>query len=450
MSDATKTHSESNSKPNRIEIPAVGDHVGQTIELEGWVDAVRDQKAVQFVILRDSRHRKIQLVNPTSNTELAAIISALNAESTVRVRGTVAENPIVKLGGVEVKLDSLEVLSTAGENLPMDEQSGLDIRLDWRYLDLRDPRKRLIFEVNTVVQAAMREYWLREGFIEIHTPKLMETASETKAELFEVPYFDRTAYLAQSPQFYKQMAMAAGFDRIFEIGEVFRADPSFTTRHATEYTSVDTEIGWIDGPEDVMDFMEGWLGFVLGALRDKCGPRIAELYDGLEVVVPGPETPFVRVTHAEALQILDKYDHKLGQHDDLDPEGERKLSEHFTAEGKGDFVFVTDYPAGVRAFYHMQYDDRPGITKGFDLLYRGLEITTGAQREHRLEVLEAQAKARGLDVAHLQHYFDFFRYGIPPHGGFGFGSERFLMKLLGLESVREAMYLFRGPNRLSP
>lgn len=434
----------------RTQITEIAEQVGQTVELVGWVDAVRDQKAVQFVILRDSLHHKIQLVNPTSNVALAATISSLTAESTVRVRGEVVKNDVVKLGGVEVKLESLEVLSAAGENLPMDDQSGLDVRLDWRYLDLRDPAKRLIFEVNTVVQAAMREYWLREGFIEIHTPKLMETASETKAELFEVPYFDRTAYLAQSPQFYKQMAMAAGFDRIFEIGEVFRADPSFTTRHATEYTSVDTEIGWIDSHEDVMDFMEGWLGFVLTQVRDKCGARIETLRDGLKIEVP--KSPFVRISLAEAKSILEGHGHKLGEHDDLDPEGERKLCEHFASdsEGQGDFVFVTDYPAGVRAFYHMQYDDRPGVTKSFDLLYRGLEITTGAQREHRLERLEAQAAQRGLDPAHLQHYFDFFRYGVPPHGGFGFGSERFLMKLLGLESVREAMYLFRGPNRLSP
>ncbi len=434
-------------KTQMVTIPDIKSHVGKTVSLVGWVDAVRDQKAVQFIILRDSQHNQLQLVNPASNKQLAEQISALTNESTVRVSGEVKENEIVKLGGVEVKLQSLEVLSSAGEVLPMDDKSGLDVRLDWRYLDLRDPKKRLIFEVNTVVQAAMRQHWLDNGFIEIHTPKFMETASETKAELFEVPYFDRKAYLAQSPQFYKQMAMAAGFDKIFEIGEVFRADPSFTTRHATEYTSVDAEISWIDSHQDVMDFMEGWLTQVLKTVKSKLGDKIQQLY-GFDVEVP--KEPFVRVTLADAKAILHAHGYKLSDHDDLDPEGERKLCEHYAKEGKGDFVFVTDYPAGVRAFYHMQYEDQPGITKSFDLLYRGLEVTTGAQREHRIDRLEQQAKDRGLDPAGLQHYFDFFRYGVPPHGGFGFGSERFVMKLLQLESVREAMYLFRGPNRLSP
>ncbi len=242
----------------------------------------------------------------------------------------------MKLGGVELELAKLEVLSRAGELLPMDAGSGLETRLDWRFLDLRDPKKRLIFEVNTMAQAAMRAHWLKNGFIEIHTPKFMETASETKAELFEVDYFDRKVYLAQSPQFYKQMAMSAGFDNIFEIGEVFRADPSFTTRHATEYTSVDSELSWIDSHEDVMSFMEGWLVNVLQVVKDKCGEDIKEYY-GFDVVVP--EAPFPRLTLAEAKSILEGKDHKLGEHDDLDPEGERKICEHF--EKDSDFVFVT-------------------------------------------------------------------------------------------------------------
>lgn len=432
---------------DKINLTDIDRHIGSTVTLEGWVDAVRDQKAVQFIILRDSSHRKIQAVNPKSNAGLAETISRLTEESVITVSGKLEANDIVKLGGVELKIETIEVLSLAGEVLPMDAGSGLEVRMDWRYLDLRNPKHRLLFEVRTVVEAAMRKYWLKNGFIEIHTPKFMETASETRAELFAVKYFDRTAYLAQSPQFYKQMAMAAGFDKIFEIGEVFRADPSFTTRHATEYTSIDTEISWIDSHEDVMGFMEGWLSHVLEKTRDKIGGQVAEMY-GFEIAAP--RVPFVRVTLEEAKSILEGHGHKLGPHDDLDPEGERKLCEHYEQAGQGDFVFVTDYPAPVRAFYHMCYDDRPGVTKSFDLLYRGMEVATGAQREHRLDRLEAQARERGLDSAHLQHYFDFFRYGVPPHGGFGFGSERFIMKLLNLESVRETQFLFRGPNRLSP
>ncbi len=431
----------------KIQISKIAEHVGEKVELSGWIDAVRNQKAIQFIILRDSHHNKIQLVHQKDDSELSRTIETLTSESTVQLSGTVKKNDIVKLGGVEIVMEQLEILSLAGEVLPMDAKSGLETRLDWRYLDLRDPKKRLIFEVNTVAQAAMRAYWLQNGFMEIHSPKFMETASETKAELFEVDYFDRKAYLAQSPQFYKQMAMSAGFDKIFEIGEVFRADPSFTTRHATEYTSIDSEIAWIESHEEVMDYMEDWLISVLSVVGDKCGAQIKEHYD-IEITVP--QTPIVRITLAEAKTILEGKDHKLGEHDDLDPEGERKICEHFASEGKGDFVFVTDYPASVRAFYHMQYSDRPGITKSADLLYRGVEVSTLAQREHRLERLEQQMKDKGLDPKQLEHYSDFFKYGVPPHGGFGFGSERFVMKMLDLASVREAMYLFRGPNRLTP
>lgn len=429
----------------KVQITEIKNHIDKTINLEGWVDSVRDQKAVQFVILRDSSHHKIQLVNPKSNTKLATEVAKLTPSSTVKVSGRLVKNEVVKLGGVELKLETVEIISLAAELLPMDEKSGLETRLDWRYLDLRDPAKRLIFEVQTAVEAAMREYWLSEGFIELHTPKLMDTASETKAELFAVDYFDQKAYLAQSPQFYKQMAMSAGLDKVFEIAPVFRADPSFTTRHATEYTSIDMEMAWIASHEDVMDFMEAWLVHVMTKLKQDCQPKVKEFY-GLDITLP--KTPFVRITLAEAKSILEGKNHKLAEHDDLDPEGERKIGEHFAHQN--DFVFVTDYPANVRAFYHMQYEDRPGVTKSFDLLYRGMEIATGAQREHRVDILSKQAAASGLDPKHLQHYFDFFRYGVPPHGGFGFGLARLLMKLLRLESIRESTYLFRGPNRLTP
>ncbi|MEK6558160.1 MAG: aspartate--tRNA(Asn) ligase, partial [Candidatus Margulisiibacteriota bacterium] len=301
----------------------------------------------------------------------------------------------------------------------------------------------------TAVEHAMRSFWMSEGFVEIHSPKFMGSASESGAELFEVKYFDRKAYLAQSPQFYKQMAMAAGFDRVFEIGPVFRANPSFTSRHDTEFTSVDVEVSWVRSHEDVMQLEERWLHSVLAEVRAEYGAKIKAEF-GTEIVVP--ELPFPRVTMAEAYEILDQMGDRIerGEKGDLDPEGERLLCRHFQEKTGHEFVFVTEYPAAVRAFYHMRHEGNPHLTKSFDLLWKGLEVTTGAQREHRYDVLVEQAKEKGLSLQPIQYYLDFFRYGCPPHGGFGFGLTRMLMVMLGAKSVREVTYLYRGVNRLTP
>jgi aspartyl-tRNA synthetase len=320
--------------------------------------------------------------------------------------------------------------------------------MDWRYLDLRRPDRRLMFRIQTSVEAAMRAVWREQGFLELHSPKLMGSASESGAELFRVEYFDRTAFLAQSPQFYKQMAMSAGFGKVFEVGPVFRANPSFTSRHDTEFTSVDVEISWIDSHEDVMAFEEGWLASVFGALAEEHGGAIAETFGG-EVVVPS--LPFPRVTLARAKELLRERGHEApGPDDDLDPASERALSALIAEEHGHEFVFVTDYPSSVRPFYHMRHEDDQGLTKSFDLLWRGIEITTGAQREHRHERLLAQAREKGIDVEPIGYYLDFFRFGAPPHGGFGFGLTRLLMQLCNQDNVREVTFLYRGPHRLEP
>jgi aspartyl-tRNA synthetase len=316
-------------------------------------------------------------------------------------------------------------------------------------LDLRTPQNFLIFKIQTEAERAMREFWNSEGFIEIHSPKLMGSASESGAELFEVKYFDRTAYLAQSPQFYKQMAMAAGFDRVFEIGPVFRANHSFTSRHDTEFTSVDVEISWIQSHEDVMRLEERWLRHVLQAVKDKYGDEIKATF-GVDVVVP--QIPFPRVTMAEAYEILDSMGHKIerGEKGDLDPEGERLLFRHFSKTTGHEFIFVTEYPSVVRAFYHMRPEGNPNVTKSFDLLWKGLEVTTGAQREHRYDILARQAQEKGLTLEPIQHYLNCFKYGCPPHGGYGFGLTRMLMVMLGLKTVRDVTFVYRGVNRLTP
>ena len=319
--------------------------------------------------------------------------------------------------------------------------------MDWRFLDLRVPKNNLILRIQTTLEHAWRTYWVEHDFIEIHTPKLMASASESKAELFEVKYFDGKAYLAQSPQFYKQMAQPAGLGRVFEIAPAFRADPSFTSRHATEFTSVDSEVSWIDSHEDVMRLHEELMVAGFAAVKEKHGAEI-EAVLGIEVTVP--TTPFPRIPLAEAKKIVAERGYEVPRHDDdMDPEGERQISAYVRETFGHEFVFLTDYASSIRPFYHMRHDD-PSTTKSYDLIFNGVEISTGAQREHRIEILEAQAREKGLDPEELAFYLDFFRYGVPPHGGFGMGLARVLMLMLGLPNLRESTYLFRGPTRLLP
>ncbi|MEA2140013.1 MAG: hypothetical protein QOC91_112 [Solirubrobacteraceae bacterium] len=423
--------------------------IGQSVRLRGWVHALRDQKRVQFIVLRDETGlAQAVLAKEDPPNELNERVSALTVESAVTIVGTVAADERVNLGGLELKLEELEVDSLAEPEVPIAADSALDKRIDWRYLDLRRPDRKLIFEVQTTAEQAMREFWRKERFIEIHTPKLMGSASESGAELFKAEYFDRTAYLAQSPQFYKQMAMAAGFGKVFEVGPVFRANPSFTSRHDTEFTSVDVEISWIDSHEDVMSFEERWLAHVLAVVKEEHGEQIAQTFDTALVV---PELPFPRITLDDAKDLLREAEHEVppaGQ--DLDPPSERALSAIVSERHGHEFSFVTDYPTSVRPFYHMRYPDRPTVTKSFDLLWRGIELTTGAQREHRHDKLLAQAEEKNVDVGPIQYYLDFFRFGAPPHGGFGFGLTRLLMQMLGQENVREVTFLYRGPHRLVP
>jgi len=427
----------------RVPVASLREHAGETVTIAGWVHTLRLQRAMQFVLVRDHTG-VVQVTHRRDGSALEARLDRLTVESAVRVTGRVADNPVVSLGGLEIVPDEVVVENLAATPLPVDERTGPEGRLDWRFLDVRRrPAAQLVFAVQTTLERAMREFAYAGGCTEMHTPKLMGTASESGAEVFELGYFGRSAYLAQSPQFYKQMAIAAGVDRVFEVGPVFRAEPSFTSRHATEYTSVDAELAWITGVEDVMDFEERMLAHALGTVAGEHGAAIRELY-GTEMVVPA--VPFPRITLAAAHDILGR----SGEHADLDPAGERAIAAHVAERTGHEFVFVTEYPASVRPFYHMRPAGQQQLTCSFDLLWQGLEITTGAQREHRYDVLVRQAAEKGLSTEPMRDYLECFRYGCPPHGGFGLGLGRLLMVLLGLESIREAMFLFRGPNRLTP
>ena len=413
-------------------------------KIQGFVENIRDKSKFAFLVISDVTGKVQVFVDKMANPDLAEAVSKLTLQSVVTIEGKAVSNPGVKLNGMELVCEKIEIESTA-EALPIKPDSSIDLRMDYRWLDLRSEQNLLIFKVQTDLVRYMREYLYSQDFMEIHTPKLIGTASESGSEVFEVKYFDRAAYLAQSPQFYKQMAMAGGFERIFEIGPVFRAEKSYTNRHTTEFTSFDLEISYIESFHDVMSVEEDIIIYAFEKIREKYNQQVMDMF-GKEIVVP--KKPFPVLTLDELYAVLEeKYNFVMPEDEkgDLSTEAEN-LCYKYTMETYGhEFLFVTDFGAEKRAFYHMRKD---GVPQGYDLIWRGVEITTGAQREHNYDVLKAQADEKGLgeDVA---FYLEFFKYGCPPHGGFAIGVDRLTMLLLGIH-IKDAMFLFRGPNRLHP
>ncbi|MEY4557865.1 MAG: aspartate--tRNA(Asn) ligase [Actinomycetota bacterium] len=434
---------------NRHTIASLAAQADGPVTIGGWVETLRDQKRIQFIIIRDeSGSVQVTYPRPADEDALADQVSSLSNGSFVEITGNLKHDERVKLGGIEILLTGMKIVSLANPDSPIADDTSIDKRLDWRFIDMRRPEINLMMRVQTEIEKTWREVWLENDFIEIHSPKLMASPSESHAELFKLEYFETHAYLAQSPQFYKQMAMSAGLGKVFEIGPVFRADPSFTSRHATEFVSVDMEMSWIESHEDIMQFQEQLLVRAITAVKAKYGEEIQKLY-GIDIQIPA--TPFPRIPLAEAHKIVEARGYKVPRMDgDLDPEGERQIHQHVMETYGHEFVFLTDYPKNIRPFYHMRHADNENLTNSYDLIWKGTEITTGAQREHRIEVLEKQVLDKGLELEGLNFYLDFFRYGAPSHGGFGMGLTRVVMLLLDLPNIREASFLFRGPNRLQP
>lgn len=434
----------------RIYIKELPSKTGQIVTVKGWVHNIRRKGAISFLILREITGM-VQCVVLKENKTAFETLEPLTNEAVVEITGKVVELPESK--GVEIQVEGIKVLSVADPILPIlvEEKGGnepeLDKRLDWRWIDLRKPKKQLIFKTWTIMEQALESYWINNGYTRIYSPKLMSTPSESGAELFEVKYFEGKAYLAQSPQFYKQMAMASGFEKIFEVGPVFRANPSFTVRHDTEFTGYDAEISFVESHQDVMQEQQKALHHMLKIVKETYGEEILKEY-GREVAIP--TLPFPQVTMAEAKAILKGMGVVREQEGDLSPEEERKLCEYIKSEYNHEFVYVTEYTVSIRPFYHMRKEENPELTKSFDLLWNGHEITTGAQREHRYQVLIKQAKEKGLELEPLQHYLNFFKYGCPPHGGFGMSPTRMLMKIFNISNVREVTYIYRGVKRLTP
>ena len=415
--------------------------------VQGFVENFRNKRTMAFIVVRDITGKLQITIEKEKHPEFTEMLDKLTIHSVVTFEGEVVASEYVKMGGKEMYPTFMRVESIA-DALPIKDDSDIDVRMDYRWIDLRREKNQLMYAMQTTLTNAMREFLVERNFIEIHTPKLIAAASESGSDVFEVKYFDGLAYLAQSPQFYKQMAMASGLERIFETGPVFRAEKSYTNKHATEFTGFDLEFSYIDSFEDVMKMEEELLTYALAQVKEKHGDKIVELY-GPEYEVIVPSLPFPRMKLADVYAELEaRYGYTLPDElkGDLTTEAERMTKQLCRDMFGHEFLFITDYDAKERAFYHMR--DEQGVPQGYDLIWRGVEITTGAQREHRYDILKAQAEEKGL-ADDVKFYLEFFKYGCPPHGGFGLGIDRLTMLFLGL-SIKEAEFLFRGPNRLTP
>ncbi|RKX44945.1 MAG: aspartate--tRNA(Asn) ligase, partial [Thermotogae bacterium] len=322
----------------------------------------------------------------------------------------------------------------------------LDTRLDNRFIDLRKPEVMAIFKIRSNVFKAIREFFYQEGFVEIHTPKIIVTATEGGTELFPMKYFERDAFLAQSPQLYKQIMMASGLDRVFEIAPIFRAEEHNTTRHLNEAWSIDAEMAFIENEDEVMQILERLIAYTINYVREHNEKELKILDFELEE----PKLPFRRITYTQALEILKDLGKEIPWGEDIDTEGEKLLGRYIKETYDEDLYFIYQYPSEAKPFYIMKYDERPEISRAFDLEYRGVEITSGGQREHRYEKLKEQIAEKGLNVESFEFYLKAFRYGMPPHGGFGLGAERLLKQMLNLKNIREVILFPRDRRRLEP
>jgi aspartyl-tRNA synthetase len=426
---------------------------GKDVVIAGWVESQNDKGGIAFVRLRDASG-SLQVTIPKKRVPPEATAALLEAprESVVAIEGTVQKSR-EKAGGFEVVPKAAQVITRAEVPLPLGivdkVDAGLGVRLDNRFIDLRKSELRAIFKVRMVATDAIRQYLMRNHFIEIETPKIVGAGAEGGATLFGVRYFDREGYLAQSPQLYKQMLMAAGFERVFEIAPAFRAEASDTVRHLSEFTSFDIEMSFIESSEDVMAMLEGIVHAALEAVVRECKDDLEKMGKTVRV----PALPFPRVKYSEAVEWLKA----KGVHASMDveygTEEEKQVAKMVAEKHDGaELYFLCEFPTAIKraTFYAKRQDAHPELTGYFDLEFKGQELTSGGQREHRIEQLMAQMKENNLDPKQFEFYLKAFRYGVPPHGGFGFGIERFVQSMLDLPNIREAVLFPRDRYRLVP
>ncbi|OOM70741.1 asparagine--tRNA ligase [Clostridium puniceum] len=427
----------------RIMINELNNYINEKVQIKGWIHRIRKLKAITFIIIRD-RTGLVQCV--VNNKEINNVDTKL--ESVVEILGTVLDSKNI-LNSFEISVEKFSIINSSIEELPIEiNKQNLEVNLDTmlnnRMLSLRHEKVNAIFKIQNIIVEGFREFLNNEDFTEISTPKLVEEGAEGGTEVFKVQYFDREAYLAQSPQFYKQMMVGAGFERVFEVGHVYRAEEHNTNRHLNEYISMDLEIGFIEDEKDIMDLEEKLIKFILKKV-------IAEGKSHLEILkveVPSIKNKIPRIKFSEAIEILEKEYNKTGLEGDMDPEGEKLICKYAKEKLECEFIFLTHYPRKKRPMYTMPCGSLE--THSFDLLLRGIEITTGGQRIHEHNMLIENMRYKGLNPKNYESYTSNFKYGMPPHGGLAIGLERITAKILGFENIREASLLPRDRTRLIP
>ena len=435
-------------KKEALSIPDIlaGDYQGRNIKVRGAIHTIRDMGEVAFIVLRKAEGL-VQCVYEEGKSQFD--INDLKEGDTVEADGTYKADDRAP-NGFELRLDTVEILSEPAEPMPLQINkwrlnTSLEAKLNNRAVALRNPRERAVFRIQEGITRGFRDFLYDNGFTEIHTPKLGAKSAEGGANLFKLEYFHRPAILQQSPQFYKQM-MVGVFDRVFETAPVFRAEKHNTKRHLNEYTSLDFEMGYIDGFEDIMAMEQEMLRYTFGRLQETCGAELSLLKAEVPVITEIP-----RIRFSEAKELVSRvYKRAFSEKLDFEPEEEKLLCEYVKKTTGSDFVFVTHYPSKKRPFYAMDDPADPTYTLSFDLLFRGMEITTGGQRIHDYHELLAKMEKRGMTDEGMEQYLSAFKHGMPPHGGLGIGMERLTMKMMNEDNVRETTLFPRDLSRLEP
>ena len=418
---------------------------GKEVTLAGYVHETRDLGGIAFLVLRDREGlAQVTLVKKLVGKDMFKSVRSISRESVVIVRGTVKAEPKAPRG-FEILPIEVKVLNAAQVPLPLDPtekvECELDTRLDARFMDIRRPCVLAAFEIESKVLQSLRNHFYNLGITEVFTPKIVAAATEGGTDLFPISYFEKEAFLNQSPQLYKQMLMSAGMDRVFEIGPIFRAEEHDTRRHLNEAISIDIEISFADD-KDVMEFLEGAVAGSYKYVAENCQRQLQVL--GLDLQVP--KVPFQRVTYTKALELAsEKPGAKMQWGDDLDTETER-----FLGETIGEHYFLTDWPSSIKPYYTLPYEDKPEVCRGFDLMHPRMELASGAQRVHDYNLLVERIKEKGLDPDGFEFYLKAFRYGMPPHAGWGLGLSRMVMTMLKLDNIRDAVIFPRDRRRLVP
>ena len=416
----------------------------------GWVNTIRDLGNVKFIVLRDFYGIiQVTLKKGTVSEDLLRVADELGPEDVVVVRGEAVARRNAP-GGIELIPQTIDVQSKSERTLPLDLsgkiESNLDVRLDWRVLDLRRPENAAIFRIENKVVEAIQLHLAGEKFIQVFTPCLLGTASESGAEVFPVVYFEREAYLRQDPQLHRQLVIASGFDKIFDLGPNWRAEPSHTPRHLCEHRAVAAEFAFMVDESDMMRAEEALVVAVFKKVTAECEDDLKRLGKSLDQ----PKTPFPELRFPEVYEILSHMGKDFAVGEDYDRESEQLLASYVKKEYDSEFFFVNRFPFRVKPFYVMRVDDDPMWTRSVDLVYKGLEQSSGGQREHRYEKIVSQIREKGMMPENLEWFTKFFRYGVPPHGGFCLGIERLVMQMLDLGNIREATLFPRAPERLLP